>query len=99
MSSYSYYCGIPEFLRPEVFFLLICIFHEVFVYVFCCFIFFLERGRGSVYQGQAGLPTAFANDRRVFQSSWHGQVISLVAQGRAACEVGSVVLFIILKFD
>lgn len=51
-----------------------------------------------MYQGQAGLPTAFANGR-VFQSSWHGQVISLVAQGRAACEVGSIVLFIILKFD
>lgn len=63
------------------------------------FFFFLERGRGSVYQGQTELPTAFANDGRVFQSSWHGQVISLVAQGRAACEVSSVVLFIILKFE
>lgn len=50
-----------------------------------------------MYQGQAGLPTAFANDGRVFQSSWHGQVIFLVAQGRAVCEVGSVVLFIILN--
>lgn len=69
-----------------------------FLFMFPAVSFFLGEAGGSVYQGQAGLPTAFANGR-VFQSSWHGQVISLVAQGRAVCEVGSVALYIILKFD